>query len=171
VSDPSKRDEHASAASVRTLELVVAVLIFVFGLAVIFDSWRLGARWGDDGPQAGYFPFCIGLSILIASATVFVRALRNGQLAQKSFVGRAQLRLIAMLLVPSIVYVGLIQVIGIYIASILFIGFFMIWLGKYSIVRAATVSIVTMVVFFMVFEVWFKVPLPKGPIESVLGLG
>lgn len=168
MADSSRRE--ASAASVRTLELVVAVLILVFGAAVMFDSWRLGASWADDGPQAGYFPFYIGLLIVIASVTVFVRALRNPQLAARSFVGREQLRMIMMLLVPSIIYVGLIHVIGIYAASIVFIAFFMLWLGKYPIIRAAAVSIGVMVLFFVVFEVWFKVPLPKGPIEAVLGL-
>jgi hypothetical protein len=32
------------------------------------------------------------------------------------------------------------------------------------------VSLVTVAVFFVVFEIWFKVPLPKGPVESLLGL-
>jgi hypothetical protein len=32
------------------------------------------------------------------------------------------------------------------------------------------VSIGTMVAFFLVFERWFLVPLPKGPIEALLGL-
>ena len=31
------------------------------------------------------------------------------------------------------------------------------------------VSLGTMVVFFIMFEVWFKVPLPKGPLEALLG--
>lgn len=169
MSDSTKNE--ASAASVRTLELVVAALIFAFGAAVIFDSWRLGASWGEDGPQAGYFPFYIGALIVVASATIFLRGLRNPQLAARSFVGREALRMIMMLLVPSIIYVALIQLIGIYVASIAFIAFFMLWLGKYSLVRAAAVSIGVMVLFFLVFEVWFKVPLPKGPAEALLGLG
>jgi hypothetical protein len=32
------------------------------------------------------------------------------------------------------------------------------------------VSVVTAVVFYVIFEKWFKVPLPKGPLESLLGL-
>jgi putative tricarboxylic transport membrane protein len=174
MSDPSQQGNPAevdSAASVRTVELVVAALIFAFAIAVLFDSWRLGARWGEDGPQAGYFPFYIGLLIMIASGSVFVRALRNPRLGAKRFVGRGQLRLIMMLLVPSILYVALIHVVGIYLASIVFIAFFMIWLGKYSVARSLFVSIGVMVAFFLVFEVWFKVPLPKGPIEAALGLG
>ena len=60
--------------------------------------------------------------------------------------------------------------IGIYLSSFLFIGFFMRWLGKYPWWKVAVVSIATMVAFYLVFEMWFKVPLPKGPLEKLLGL-
>jgi putative tricarboxylic transport membrane protein len=58
---------------------------------------------------------------------------------------------------------------GIYEASAIFIGIFMRVLGKYSWPKVAAVSIGVMVVFFLMFEVWFKVPLPKGPIEALIG--
>ena len=52
----------------------------------------------------------------------------------------------------------------------MFIAFFMRWLGKYAWWIVASVSIGNSVVFFVVFEVWFKIPLPKGPLEAALGL-
>jgi hypothetical protein len=79
--------------------------------------------------------------------------------------------MVLSVLVPSAIYVALIGWIGIYVASILFIGFFMRWLGKYSWLTLAAVSVGNSVFFFVVFEVWFKIPLPKGPIENWLGLG
>jgi len=33
------------------------------------------------------------------------------------------------------------------------------------------VSVGNSVFFFVIFEIWFKIPLPKGPIENWLGLG
>jgi len=36
--------------------------------------------------------------------------------------------------------------------------------------KAALVSVTVSVVFFVLFEVWFRVPLPKGPLEAALGL-
>ncbi len=168
MSTPQQSDR--SAASSRALELVVAGLIFIFGAAVVFDSWRLGARWGDDGPESGYFPFYLGLLILVSSGIVFYRGLGDKKLAAKSFVSVAQLKLVLLVLAPSVIYVAFIQWAGIYLASMVFIGFFMMWLGKYGIVKTLVVSVGVMVAFFLVFEVWFKVPLPKGPIEVLLGL-
>jgi len=42
------------------MEIAVALLFLLFGGVVSWDSYRLGASWGSDGPQAGYFPFYIG---------------------------------------------------------------------------------------------------------------
>jgi hypothetical protein len=164
-------DKHdRPASSTRTVELVVACLIFALGATVMWDSVRLGARWGDDGPQAGYFPFYIGLLICISTGVIFFRALINRARGAKTFVTRGQLALVMKMLVPSIVYTILIKLLGIYVASTLFIAFFMRWLGKSPWAKTAAVAIGVSVVFFLLFEVWFKVPLPKGPIESWLKL-
>ena len=44
------------------------------------------------------------------------------------------------------------------------------WLGKYAWWKIVVVSLGTMVAFYLMFEIWFQVPLPKGPLESLLGL-
>ena len=54
--------------------------------------------------------------------------------------------------------------------SAIFVAFFMRWLGKYEWWKVAAVSIGNSVVFFLIFEIWFKVPLPKGVVERLLGL-
>ena len=158
------------AASTRTVELVVAALVIAFGATVMWDSVRLGARWGSDGPQAGYFPFYIGLLICLSAGIIFFRGLADRMKAAKPFVSRGQLLLVMKMLVPSIVYVILIKLVGIYVASTLFIAFFMRWLGKSPWAKTAAVALGVSVVFFVLFEVWFKVPLPKGPLEAWLGL-
>src|SRR5712691_1111764 len=109
-------EQQHSAASVRAVEIGVAVVIFLFGALVVFDSYRLGARWGDDGPQAGYFPFYVGLLICLSGAAVLVRALRNTALAAESFVSREGLKMILTVLVPTVVYVALIKYLGFYVA-------------------------------------------------------
>ena len=132
---------------------------------------RLGARWAEDGPQAGYFPFYVGLLVCLSAAVNFILALVNRRDAERDFVELDKLKLVLAVLVPAAVYVAAIGWIGIYAASALFIAFFMRWLGKYPWWKVAVVSIGTMVAFFLIFEVWFLVPLPKGPLENLLGVG
>jgi hypothetical protein len=169
-----QEDQQGRAVgSVRVWEVIVAALFLAFAAIVVWDSRRLGAQWGSDGPQAGYFPFYIGVFILIASAINLFSALAAGASGRKPFVFWGQLRMILIVLVPSIVYVALIAnpwlTLGIYVASAIFIAFFMRYLGKYAWLKVVAVSVGTMVVFFLMFEIWFKVPLPKGPLETALG--
>jgi hypothetical protein len=166
-------DEDRPVASHRSLELIVGALFLVFGLVVVWDSKRLGSQWGSDGPQAGYFPFYIGVIICISSAVNIYHALTSGARGTKPFVLRGQLKMVLAIMAPTVVYIALIAnpvyALGIYEASIIFIAFFMRWLGKYPWSKTLAVSVITVVVFFVMFEVWFKVPLPKGPLESLLG--
>ncbi|HYC38266.1 MAG TPA: tripartite tricarboxylate transporter TctB family protein [Usitatibacter sp.] len=165
--------QDRAVGSFRVWEALVAILFIIFGSIVVFDSRRLGASWGSDGPQAGYFPFYIGVVIIIASAFNLYGAFSRAEYARKAFVYRGQLKMVLTVMVPSIAYVALINnpvySLGIYEASIVFIAFFMRVLGKYGWAKIVAVSVGVMTAFFLMFEVWFKVPLPKGPIEALLG--
>jgi hypothetical protein len=165
-----ENEKQRSAASVRAVELGVAAIVLLFGAVVVFDSYRLGASWGDDGPQAGYFPFYVGMLICLSSAAVLVRALRDSALAAESFVSREELTMILTVLVPTVVYVALIAFLGFYLASTVYIAYFMWHLGKYSWIKIVPVAAGVSVAFFLTFEIWFQVPLPKGPLEAALGL-
>jgi hypothetical protein len=138
---------------------------------VIFDSVRLGTGWADDGPRPGYFPFYVGLIICVSALVNAVRALLVPAAKNKTFVETGQLKMVLAVLVPTALYVLAVTWIGIYVSSIAFIAFFMRWLGKYAWWKAAAVGIGAAVVFFVIFEKWFQIPLPKGPLESLLGLG
>jgi hypothetical protein len=43
------------------------------------------------------------------------------------------------------------------------------WIGRHSWALILLVAVGVPVVAFLVFEVWFLVPLPKGPLETQLG--
>jgi hypothetical protein len=166
-----KRDRDVG--SVRTWEVVVASLFLAFGAIVMWDSKRLGASWADDGPQAGYFPFYIGVLICGSAIANLITAFGHDEGLRKGFVSWQQLRLVLIIMIPSTVYVFFIanpwMELGIYVASAIYIAFFMRYLASYSWGKIAAVSIGTMVTFFVMFEIWFKVPLPKGPLETWLG--
>jgi putative tricarboxylic transport membrane protein len=154
----------------KSAEIVVAALFFLAGALVVYDSLRLGAKWAEDGPEAGYFPFIVGAIICISAAVNFAAMFTWARGTDKPFVEVGQLKMVLSVLVPTAIYVAVIGWLGIYVASILFIGFFMRWLGKYAWWKLVAVSIGNSVFFFIIFEVWFKIPLPKGPLEALLRL-
>jgi len=166
----SEQPAERPAFRTRTAELAVAGFFFLLGAIVIFDSVRLGAKWAADGPQTGYFPFYLGCLICAASAINIFMALRIQAEKNMPFVGRGQLKLVLSVLIPSAIFAGLIGWLGIYVSAILYVGFFMRWLGRYAWWKLIAVAFGNSTVFFLIFEVWFKIPLPKGPLEALLGL-
>jgi len=164
-------DHESAQAGTRTVlvELTVAAIIFTLGALVAYDSHQLGSGWASDGPQSGYFPFYIGLFTCICGAMVFAQGLLRLKTEQQVFVTPSQFKQVLVILLPSTVYVLGVQLIGIYVSSALFIALFMRLAGKYSWLRSIAVGVGVSVSAFVMFEIWFKIPLPKGPLESLLG--
>jgi hypothetical protein len=152
----------------RSVESGLAVFTAVFALVVIYGSILAGIDWGIEGPRAGFFPFYIGLFILVSSAVNFIQA-RTAVPRHRLFAEWGQLRQVMAVVVPSAIYVALVPAIGIYVASTALIAFFMKWLGRYGWGLTLAISVGTMLATFLVFELWFLVPLPKGPLEDFLG--
>jgi hypothetical protein len=168
----SAESDRRPALRLRAAEIGVALFLFALGAIVVFDSLRLGIRWQEvHGPQPGYFPFYLGVFICAACLVTVILALRLPAEKNKPFVQVGQLKLVLSVLVPSAVYVALVGWIGIYVSAVLFVALFMRWLGKYPWWKVAAVSVGHSVVLFLIFEIWFLVPLPKGQLERWLGIG
>lgn len=153
------------------VEVIVAAGLFVLGAVVAYNSWLLGAGWKEDGPGAGYFPFYIGLLICLSSAVVGFGALKHARHAGKVFVTYPQLKLVLTVLVPCIGFAIAVQLLGLYVGAFLFIAGFMIAVGKYAWGKSTLVAFCVAAVAFLMFEVWFRVPLFKGMLQPLRFLG
>ena len=162
-------DRSRAEVSVRWPEAIVAAGLMGVALMVIADSLRVGIGWADDGPRSGYFPFYIGLLLLAASGWTLATQLLRWRRTSAVFAERAQLRMVLAVLWPMGVYDGLIFGLGIYVASVVLIAYFMRRYGRYGWPLIGAVSVGVPLVFFLIFERWFLVPLPKGPLERLLG--
>lgn len=152
-------------------DAVVAIMVMLMGGIVVYGSSKLGSGWTSDGPGAGYFPFYIGLILLISGAGILVQALKGKNKNTEIFVDSKQLKLVMSVLIPAGIYVLAVQFLGLYIASTIYIALFMMILGKYSWLKSVIAALTVTVLFFMMFEVWFKVPLFKGKFDLLSFLG
>src|SRR5512147_2359793 len=118
--------------SVGVAESITALLLAGIGVLAIIDSLRLGMGWSEDGPQAGYFPFWLGVGLVLASLANMAYALR-GVGRRRMFISHAQLRNVLAVLAPTLVFVLLIGPLGIYLPSILLITYFMMVLGHFRL--------------------------------------
>ncbi len=153
------------------MEAAMAGLVIAMGLVIIFGSRKLGSSWTSDGPGAGYFPFYIGLILCGSGLGILYQSVLGKKRDTTLFIDTQQLRRVLIVLVPALVYVGAIQLIGIYLASAIYIAGFMTLLGKYPPARSIVAAVVIAALFFLMFEVWFKVPLAKGVLHPLSFLG
>lgn len=152
----------------RGLEISVAIGFGLIGALVVIGSLQVGIGWGSEGPKSGFFPFYVGAAIIVSSLINLVGA--RGIARARLFATWPELSQVWSVGWPTTVYVLLIPYLGVYLASVILITFFMARLGGYRPLVALAVAIPVMVALYLAFESWFLVPLPKGPIEELIGL-
>ena len=163
--------EERTGVPTFAVEAAVAALVLAFGLLVLFGSRKLGSGWTSDGPGAGYFPFYIGIILCISGAGILYQALLGKKRNTEIFVDGEQIKRVLVVLIPAAVYVLAIQVVGIYVASAIYVAGFMIILGKFGKAKSIAIGVALAAIFFLMFEVWFKVPLFKGALNPLGFLG
>jgi putative tricarboxylic transport membrane protein len=150
------------------VEVGVAAFMALLGAVAMIGSLKVGTGWGAEGPKSGFFPFWIGLIVVGTSLYNLVRAYTHG--SRKVFATWHQIAQVLKVVLPLTIYVGAIPWIGIYLASAVLIAGFMRWIGRYGWPLTLAISIGLPIIIYVTFEIWFLVPLPKGPLEDMLGL-
>jgi putative tricarboxylic transport membrane protein len=172
MSQQQSAESDVSLISTRRMEIITAAVLAALGLLVMWDSNRIGAGWSDQGPQSGFFPFYVGLFLFAAAIGVMIYALfskAGKSVGDQPFVMKSQMKSVLQVFIPTLGYVILMQFIGLYIALSIYIIAFMIINGGYKLTKALPFGILVPIIIFLMFEKWFLVPLPKGPIEAMLG--
>ena len=152
----------------RTADLATAALLFLMGVVVAVEAWKLGTGWGTDGPESGFFPFWLGLILSLTSVVIVLLATFRTR-PKGTFVTGEKLRLVLKVAWPAAAMVVVTHVLGLYVASALYLGLYMRWIGRHSWVLVVVLSLGIPFVTFLIFETWFLVPMPKGPLEGWLG--
>jgi len=164
VEDPTApADDSPSVVSTRTVEIVVSLMLLALAVLLGYDNWRTGIAWASDGPQAGYFPFYLGLILAAASLYGLVTALVTGAGAGQTFVTRAQLSRVMQVFIPTLLFCLLTQWLGLYVAS------FMRVVGRIALWKSLLTAFLFAAIMFVTFDLAFDVIMPKGPLEAAFG--
>lgn len=156
------------AISRRSLEIGTAAALGLFAAAVIAGSLQLDTGWAPTGPQSGYVPLRLGVLLLVVSLLLLVQGVRSEPSAP--FATREQLMRCLALLVPTVVMVVAMAWLGVYVTSAVYLAFMAHRHGRMHWSRAVPLGLAVAVLCFLTFELWFGVPLAKGPLEAWLGL-
>jgi hypothetical protein len=155
----------------RALELATAILTGSFGVAVAVSSLDNGIGWSSAGVDSGTFPFVIGLVIVIGSLYNLVRGvLPATTLASVPIaITSTELRRLAGLFVPAAIFVAAIPLLGMYLASALYIFAVLAIPRHQSLLRSLAMAAVTALALYVVFERMFQVSLPHGALAAAFG--
>ena len=152
------------------MEVATAFVTASIGAIVCFGSLEFGIGWGDAGPQPGYFPFYVGLILIVASLVNLAMGFVRHRACRAAFLTTEQARRILAFFAPMLLFVLVSSFLGVYVGMILYLFGVMVFQGGYRLHKAAAVSLIVAVANYYLFEVCFKVPLLKGPLEALIGI-
>jgi hypothetical protein len=150
----------------RTLEIATATLTGAFGAAVAVSSIDNGIAWSRAGVDAGTFPFLTGIIILGGSCFNLMGAAIADRIGG---LGWAELKRIGALFVPAAIFVALIPLLGMYVASAAYAFGSFVLQARMSHPRSLAGALIVAVVLYLLFERMFQVSLPRGLIGGALG--
>lgn len=157
--------------SVRTAELLMALMMGAFSIYLMYKSAELPIGWIDgEGPGGGAWPFWLATIMLVSCVGILFNWFRrHGPIAnsEKAYIESRVLMDIGAVALSLIVTVGLFSFIGIYGALPLFLIFYLRFLGKHSWRLTTVLAIGIPVLIFYFFEVTLKIILPKGITEPL----
>jgi putative tricarboxylic transport membrane protein len=150
----------------RSLETATALLTGGFGAAVVISSYGNGIGWSAAGVDSGTFPFIVGLIILSGSVFNLVQGWLQ---ARDILLRRSELKRLGLLFIPAAVYVGVIPLIGMYLASIGYVFGALAWHKRGSFVFSGVAAISTALALYVIFERTFQISLPRGVLGDFIG--
>ena len=149
----------------RPYQVGTAAAIVLIAAVAMFDSRNVftslpGTSPGDVGPS--WYPFWAAALMGAAAVGIAVRFATTPQPAEGVFAGRESVFAVLKLVIPMVAYAASFQWLGFYLATGAFMGFFAAYLGKYKPYVVLASAIITPLAIYVLFEIGFKLVLPKS---------
>lgn len=150
-------------------EAATAGGIALLGAMTCYGSLENGIRWSDAGPQPGYFPFYVGLLIILGAGVTFVQALRSMGGEPRVFLDAEQARASLGFLLPIIGFTLISVALGLYVGIFAYLTYFLRVGAGIRLWRSVAAALFIAAINYVIFEKLFGVPLLKGPLMNALG--
>ena len=150
----------------RALEVGTAGLTGAFGAAVAASSLENGIGWSSAGVDAGTFPFITGLLVLGGSLFNLARGWPGNR---RRIIDGHDLKQIGGLFLPALAYVAAIPLLGMHVASAVYLLATLTVRRDTSPLRALGLALGAAVLLYVLFDRLFQVPLPRGLLGNALG--
>jgi putative tricarboxylic transport membrane protein len=142
-----------------------AAAIVLIAAVAMFDSRKVfttlpGSSPGDVGPS--WYPFWAAAVMGLAALVIAYQAFVSPQSKQGAFETRESVTSVLKLVIPMFVYAFSFRWLGFYLATIVYMAFFAAYLGRYRWWGVAAAALLTPLAIYLLFEVAFRLVLPKS---------
>lgn len=155
----------------RVAELVMAIVLAAFSLYIMMKSAELPIGWiPKSGPGPGAFPFWLGVGMLACCGWILVRWVRRTSPPSRSeepYWDERGFRLFVIGALPLAIMIGLIHVVGTYVALPIYLAFYLRYVGGHSWRLTAPIALIAPVATFLFFEIALQIELPKAITEPL----
>ena len=154
--------------TVRTAELLMGIATLLVSLGLMWNVYSDGLRIGwveGRGPGAGMWPFWLSLGMALASVATLVRWFQGKTPESRSnepYIANETMFLVVVSALSILVLLILMNIIGTYLSLMLFMLFYVRFLGKHSWGMTMSFVIGTPIFVYLLFEVALTKYLPKG---------
>jgi lysylphosphatidylglycerol synthetase-like protein (DUF2156 family) len=148
----------------KTADIITALILMLFGIIVAADSIRIGIGWAAEGPQGGFFPFAMAALVIGGTGMVIRQAIKGTSSVKgnKRFVEPGGMKPVMIVIIPAILMILLTEVVGLYVAAMLYLVGYIRFAGDHSWRASLLVGILVPLASYIIFEKFFLIPMPMG---------
>lgn len=150
----------------RRGEFITSGVLAALSIYMMWKSTELKVGYiSGEGPGGGAWPFWLSGIILICTVLIAYNAYRRTSPPSQStepVLDADGRKMIIQVFGGIFVFVALIGIISMYGAMMVFLFYYLWFLGRHSLRLSLIVSISTPIVFFFFFEALMRVTMPKG---------
>jgi hypothetical protein len=164
--------ERDNAMTVRTAELLVAVLLAILSIAIMIKSTdSLAIGWVPEaGPGSGAWPFWLSTGMLLSCLVTLARWFRRvtpESRSEEPFMTAETVQIVGITIAALFLLLLGTHFIGIYFSIALFLIFYLRFLGGHSWILTLILALATPIGLFFFFEGALIIPLPKAYSEPL----
>ena len=166
----------------RRGEIITA---FILGIFSVYLMWKSGEppAWNPDVPRfanigydesgtpgSGFWPFWLGVMMLASCIwTGFSWALKRtpASVSEEPLLDAHGWKMLITVGGGLLGFTGLIHILGAYGAILVFLLYYIRFLGKHAWVKTISISVSVPVVCFFFFDIAMRIVLPKGYLEPL----
>ena len=157
--------------TVRTAELLMAIAMCLLSIGLMWKSAELSITWiPDKGPGSGFWPFWLSTGMLIVSLITVARWVMRMTPESRSteiYISRSAVYVVGTSAGAILFLLGATHYVGIYFSLLIFLLFYLKFIGRHSWLATIPLTIGIPVFVFCLFEWALKIPLPKAISEPL----